>query len=147
MLKEPEIVGDKLRRALFIVWLATKFEKKISIADLRRLSGYSSSGIYSAKEAGWFTENKDGCIRVTDKGELYLEKNQLVVYKSIRQFMVSLLFFLFYLLIQKLSYQYFGILMMSRVSWLIMSMIIILIMIFFWYRIIWFLEKRATLRT
>ena len=39
-----EIIGDKLRKALIIVWLANKFDRKIQISKLRRSIGYDSSG-------------------------------------------------------------------------------------------------------
>ena len=69
----PEIVGDKLRKALMIVWLANKFDRNIQISKLRRLIGYDSSGLYSAIDSGWFKE-ENGRLLLTEKANSYLQK-------------------------------------------------------------------------
>jgi len=139
--KEFTIRGDKLRKAMFLVWLANRFNDYITVADLRRMCGYASSGIYSAKESGWFIE-KNGNINLTDKGELYLEKNILNLHESIRGLIASIIIMTCSLIIQNIFYHKLNILIMFRAVFLVPTLILLLGFHLFWYRIIWHYKKR-----
>ena len=141
-----EIKGDKLRRAILIIWLANKFDEQLSISDLRRLCGYTGSGIYSAKEAGWFIEKEGKFIELSEKGQLYLEKNILVLYRTVKLLIIFSIFPLSLLLIQKLMYKNLNILLLFNEYSLCIAIILFIFMFIYLYRIMWFFEKR-TLRT
>jgi len=143
MSNEPEIVGDKLRKAIFIVWLSNKFEKGISRAELRRLSGYKSSGLYSAKEEGWFTENDKGKLGLAPEAELYLEKNLISPHKIIKLLLSYLLLFISLLIIQEFLVLKYEMLLRFNIFGSTIAAIILILIIVFWYRIFWFLEKRS----
>jgi hypothetical protein len=80
---DKQIKGDKLRNAILLVWLASKYDKNLSAAKLRRIIGYDSSGLYSASESGWFKQEKDKIV-LTDKANSYLHETLLKPHSNIR---------------------------------------------------------------
>ena len=146
MTEDPSIKGDKLRDAIFIVWLANKFDRDIQTADLRRLSGYAGSGMYGGKESGWFTENEKGSLGLTEKGELYLRTKLLGSHDIVRGlFLYVALTFLMMLIQNYLYYEYNYTLIYKRTTLALASTTFILFYLV-WYRFNWFFIKRKTIQ-
>ena len=142
MNKDTEVRGDLLRKAIFVVWLANKFDKFISVAELARIAGYSSSGIYSAQEMGWF--NINGNVILKPKAELYLEKNILFYHKAIKQIMISFLIFTILMILQRYAYDRYNIILMGSSLLLYTSATILIFLYIFWYRLLWLISRNRT---
>jgi hypothetical protein len=145
--EEPTIKGDKLRRAIFLVWLSNQFNEKLSYSELGRMVSYTSSGLYTGKEGGWFIENMNGELTLTDKSELYLQKNQLEFSKLIRILLAYMVIIFVTLLVQHYVYYEYDFLLMFNRATLIFGIVIMFLLYHFWYRILWIAEKISYNRT
>lgn len=84
--KTEELVkGDKLRDLILLVHLNNKYGKgKNEIPALKEMLEYSTGGIYGAlNDSGYFERTLDE-IRLTEKGETYLNKKILPRYDILR---------------------------------------------------------------
>lgn len=139
----PRIKGDKLRKAMFVVWLANKFDKGISKSELARLSGYKGTGLYSASEHDWFKEGPDDdMIRLTEKAELYLKENQLKTYDLAKMLFVVMTYFLGLLALQDIFLDVFNLEFKYEWQHLFPVIIVFIIVIRYFYRIVWYFMKR-----
>jgi len=140
MTPSSEIVGDKLRKAILIVWFLNKFNDSMPTAMIRRMAGYQGSGVYSAMESGWFRE-EGGRIELTTEAELYCEKNILPKYKIARMFFIYTAYTLILLLVNEYLIINYG--LMLRFTFYSVLIVFLFIMAFwgFFYRIIWYIRK------
>ena len=136
----PEIVGDKLRKALMIVWLANKFDRKIQLSKLRRLIGYDSSGLYSAIDSGWFKE-ENGRLLLTEKANSYLQKKLLTTHNLIRSLLTYMAVLLLGNLFQWFLLTYYGVYLVFTPYALLAVIFILLFLVINWYRFCWWLIK------
>ena len=139
MNEDTEVRGDLLRKAIFVVWLANRYNKTISVSELTRIAGYSSSGIYSAKETGWLKIN--GNVTLPQKSELYLEKNILYYHKAVKQITLSILIFTIMMILQRYAYDQYNIILIGSPILLYASAIILIFLYIFWYRLLWIVTK------
>ena len=139
MNEDTEVRGDLLRKAIFVVWLANRYNKTISVSELTRIAGYSSSGIYSAKETGWLKIN--GNVTLPQKRELYLEKNILYYHKAVKQITLSILIFTIMMILQRYAYDQYNIILIGSPILLYTSAIILIFLYIFWYRLLWIITK------
>jgi hypothetical protein len=138
---DKQIKGDKLRNAILIVWLASKYDKNLSAAKLRRIIGYDSSGLYSASESGWFKQEKDKIV-LTDKANSYLHETLLKPHSNIR---TLLIYFAFVPAINFLDWYLltsFNINMSYHPLVSIAFFILFLLIALNWYRLVWWTFKR-----
>ena len=135
-----EIIGDKLRKALIIVWLANKFDRKIQISKLRRLIGYDSSGLYSAMDSGWFKE-ENGRLLLTEKANSYLQKNLLTTHSLIRRLLTYMAVFPLINLFQWFLLTYYNLYLVFNPYGLLAAIFILFFFAMNWYRIYWWLIK------
>lgn len=139
----PIVKGDKLREAMRVVWFANKFEKGISTSELSRMSGYSSTGIWSAIEHGWFKEApEDKMIQLTDKGELYLKEKLLTSFELLRMVFALITSFLMFLALQDIFLDVFNIPLKYEWEHLFPSIVFLAVVYYFYYRIVWIVRKR-----
>ena len=141
---ETGLKGAKLRRAILLVWLANKVNIKVSTAQLRKMCGYTGSGLYSARDSGWFSDTGDRFI-LTDKAKDVLDNDLLPQYLPIRLLLIYSFIFIFILLVQSILNKYYNTLLIFSETTLVISLFIILLVYIFYYRIIWFFEKRASI--
>ena len=139
--KEKEIVGDKLRKALVVVWLANKYDKNIQTAKLRKIIGYDTSGLYSARETGWFKE-EEGRLVLTEKAGLYLQENLLLPHIITRRLLSYIAIFPLLNFIQWILLNYFNILLFADPLASLASIALLVLFILNWYRIYWWVLKR-----
>lgn len=138
---EPEIVGDKLRNAILVVWLASKFDKNTSKSELRRITSYDSSGLYSAIEAGWFKEEQDRLV-LTDKAIIYLRKN-LVEQRTLSRMLLAILgFFPMMNFADWYMLTFLNVKVIYNPIASIASASLFLIVAFNWYRLEWWTLRR-----
>ena len=140
MTEIPEIPGDKLRNAILIVWFLNKFNETMPIASIRRMAGYQSSGIYSARESGWFRE-EGGKIVLTSEAELYCEKNILNKFKVVRIFALYAAYTLGILMINEYLILNHGKMLRFNIYSTFFAFIFIVIFGVFFYRFIWIFQK------
>jgi hypothetical protein len=133
--------GDKLRDALFVVWLANRYHDELSIADLAKISGYKSTGVYSAKEEGWFIE-ESGVIKLSEQGKSYV-KNYVLKGLNSQLLLIYYLFLLaLVLFVQSVAFRYYGLLIMPDPLGTGIGLAVILFLIAFYYRLYWIILKR-----
>lgn len=78
MVKEKEVRGDKLKDLIFYVYMHDMFSKdKIKVADLKKIVGYSTGGVYSAFESSSYITKENDEIRLTQEGEEYVKSRIL----------------------------------------------------------------------
>lgn len=142
---EDQIYGDKLRNAIMVIWLASKYAKNMSKSELRRISGYDSSGLYSAIESGWFREEGNTVI-LTEKAISYLKRNLLEYRTMIRTLFVFITIFPFINLLDWYLLTFHNINLVYNPLSSIASAIPILLIALNWYRIEWWLIKRKSVR-
>ena len=140
MTASPEIVGDKLRKAILIVWFLNKFNENMPKATIRRMAGYQGSGIYSAMESGWFKEEQ-GKIILTTEAELYCEKKILTNLKIVQFFFIYAAYTLALLIVNEYLIIKFGIMIRFNFYTTSIAFIIIIAFWFLFYRIMWYMLK------
>ena len=95
---KKEVRGDKLRNAIFYVYLHNRFTKdKIKVADLKKTVGYGSGGAYSAFDSRYL-EKENEKIGLTEEGEEYVKDRilpQFDVYRSYGNVLIVLGVFFF----------------------------------------------------
>lgn len=138
---EDQISGDKLRNAILVIWLASKYDKNLPKSDLRRISGYDSSGLYSAIEAGWFKEEQDKVV-LTDKAVSYLKKNIIEFRRVIKILLVFIGFFPLMNFLDWYLLTFKNINLIYEPISSIASTILLLLLALNWYRLEWWFLKR-----
>ena len=141
--KAEQIVGDKLRNALMIVWLASKYDKNLSVSELRRMSGYDSSGLYSAMESGWFKQETEKIV-LTDKAVVYLYENLIQTHSLIKTILVYIAIFPLLNLFDWYLITSFNINLFYNPLASIASIILLLLLAFNWYRVVWWTLRRKS---
>ena len=142
MSETPSVRGDKLRNAILVIWLANKFEKGISKSELARISGYKGTGLWSASEHDWFIENpEDNMIKLTEKAESYLKKNQLDTFYYARMVLVTIAYLLGILAAQDILMDTFNFALKYEWQHLSLPIIFLILVITNFYRIIWYFTK------
>lgn len=88
-----KIRGDKLRDAIFYVYLHNKFSKdKIKVADFKKTVGYGPGGAYSAFESKYIEKMGDE-IHLTEEGQDYVKSRILPQFNTYKSY-GNVLFFL-----------------------------------------------------
>ena len=136
-----QIVGDKLRNAILIVWLASKYDKQLSASELRRIIGYDSSGLYSASESGWFKQEKDKIV-LTDASNSYLHEKLIKPYSIVRTILIYIALFPLINFLDWYLLTSFNINMIYHPLASITSCVFCLLIALNWYRIVWWILKR-----
>jgi lipid-A-disaccharide synthase-like uncharacterized protein len=78
VVEKKEVRGDKLKDLILYVYAHERLsEDKIKVADLKRIVGYSTGGVYSAFASSGYITNKNDEIHLTQKGEEYV-KNRIL---------------------------------------------------------------------
>ena len=140
MAESPELRGDRLRRLIFAVWLAKKFDPTISRMELAKIAGYrESASTYGVVD--WVRFGTDSSAALTEKGKLYLESKILYLHRAIRLMLSSVIVFLSLLIIQRYAYDSFGVILMFDMRSLILAVVSTLFFSIFWYRLLWSISK------
>jgi hypothetical protein len=96
MVRKKMMRGDKLKDAVFYVYMHNQFSKeKIRVSDLKKIADYSAGGIYSAFESDYLEKIGDE-IHITEKGKEYVKERilpQFSVYKSYGNVLILIGFF------------------------------------------------------
>ena len=137
----PELVGDKLRQAILIVWFLNKFNENISTAAIRKMAGYEGSGIYSAMESGWF-KVENGVITLSPDAELVCEKKILPKFKIARTFILYLAYTPLLLILNEYLVRKYSLMLRFNYEVTLVTIFVALICWLFFYRIAWFNIKR-----
>lgn len=141
MSEAPEIVGDKLRNAILIVWFLNKFNEDISTAAIRKMAGYEGSGVYSAMDRGWFIV-ESGVIKLTPAAELYCEKKILPRFKIARVFILFLAYTPLLLLLNEYLIRTYGLMLRFNYEVMLVTIFVAFFCWLFFYQLVWYNVKR-----
>jgi hypothetical protein len=135
--------GDKLRDLIFLVHLNNKYGKgENDVAEMKKVLGYSTGGIYSALDSSGYFERTATEIRLTEKGQKYLKSKVLPPYDALKTVGYAILFLGFILTFQWFEWTYFGKYMVlpwySNLSFIVLG----IFMIFFILRAKYYIAKR-----
>jgi len=134
---------DKQRNLIFLVWCASKYEKKrgISTARLGRMAGYESSGgLYPFLQSSNFFKEHQGIWSLTESGESYLRQSVLPLSELNRKYISFLLFFFSsFLFIQWFLLIYFKVFLFT--SGAIFGVLISPFLYLCYYRVVWYFLK------
>ncbi len=136
------IKGDKLRRAIVLTWLSIRFNDPIPRAQLRRMCGYESSGIYTAITNGWFAEEK-GDLVLTEKSNEVIDDFK-IDHASNKMILCMLIVLFFVFLVQNIMWYEYEIPLILGRRTILLTMGMLTMVNWFWYRIIWIAEKRLS---